>query len=492
MQQQSELKQKTIRGFLWSFADVLGNQGTQFLIQIVLARLLLPEHFGLIGMILIFIAVSNSLIDSGFTQALIREQHATQADYSTVFYFNLLMSLVVYLALFLLAPAVSGFFQTPELVDILRVLGLGIIINAFAIIPRAMFTKDVNFEVQTKVNLTASVVSGAVAIFLAVSGFGVWSLVFRTLTMSAVQAVLLQVVRQWLPSLVFSLQSFRRLFGFGWKLLVSGLIDTIYDNIYFVIIGRQYTAAQLGYYTNASKLNDVASHTLTATIHRVTYPVLSSIQDNEQRLKEAYRKVIKFAAFIIFPVMMGLAAVGEPLVELVFGEQWLPMVLYFQLLCFAGMLYPIHAINLNILQVKGRSDLFLYLEIIKKVLLSVLIVIAVVLGTGITGLIFAAILSSYIALVINIHFCAKEIHAKKSEQYRDLLPAYLLAVSVGGAMLAAGAVLPDIPLLKLAVQLFAGAALYLGGSYLLKISELHVAWELLVPMLKKVKLKKAG
>ena len=224
----------------------MGNQGVQFIIQIILARLLLPEHFGLIGMIMVFIAISNSLINSGFTQALIREQNSTQTDYSTVFYFNMAVSLLIYMSLYFSAPLISNFYGEPELVQILRILSLGIILNALAIIPRAIFAKEVNFKVVAKVNMIASSTSGVLAVGAALAGFGVWSLIIRTLAMSFIQSFLLLIEKKWIPSITFSMVSFKRLFGFGWKILVSGLINTVYKNIFFLIIGKQYSATQLG------------------------------------------------------------------------------------------------------------------------------------------------------------------------------------------------------------------------------------------------------
>ncbi|WP_256204168.1 lipopolysaccharide biosynthesis protein [Planococcus faecalis] len=332
MKQENSLKKKTISGLLWSFGDLMGNQGIQFIIQIILARILMPEDFGIIGMILVFVASSNSLVDSGFTQALIRDQKANQTDYSTVFYFNLGVSIVIYAALFFSAPLISGFFEVSQLTSIIKVLALGVIINAFSIIPRAMFTKEVNFKVQAKVNMAASILSGVVAVAMAMTGYGVWSLVIRMLLMNLIQALLLVFSRKWLPSLTFSMTSFRRLFGFGWKLLVSGLIDTAYNNVYYMIIGKQYSAGALGYYTNAAKFSDVATQSLTATIQRVTYPVLSGIQDQEERLKQSFKKIIKLSGFLIFPLMVGVAAVAEPLILLIFGAKWIDMVPYFQLL----------------------------------------------------------------------------------------------------------------------------------------------------------------
>lgn len=487
MDQQNSLKKKTIGGLLWSFGDLMGNQGIQFIIQIILARMLLPEHFGLIGMILVFIAISNSIVDSGFTQALIREQNATQTDYSTVFYFNLVVSVIIYFVLYISAPAISNFFSQPELVPILRVLSLGIIIKSFEIIPKAMFTKEVDFKTQATVNMTASITSGIAAIVLALTGFGVWSLVIRTLVMNIIQSLLLSISRKWLPSLTFSITSFKRLFGFGWKLLVSGLIDTIYNNIFFIIIGKQYSARALGFYTNASKFNDLAAQNLTATIQRVTYPVLSSIQDQQERLKQSFKKVIKLSAFIIFPIMVGLAAIGEPLVLFVFGDQWGEMIPYFQLLCLGGMLYPLHALNLNILQVKGRSDIFLYLEIVKSIVPTVLIFLVIWLELGVLGLVGVVVADSYIALFINIYFSGREISYSVKEQLKDILPIYLITIVMGVFVLSAGELFPDNHIVKIILQIAVGIGFYVITCKILKIEELKTIYNLISPVIKKMK-----
>ncbi|MDN3437353.1 lipopolysaccharide biosynthesis protein [Planococcus sp. APC 3900] len=490
MEKEKSLKKKTISGLLWSFGDMMGNQGVQFIIQIILARLLTPTDFGLIGMILVFVALSNSLVDSGFTQALIRDQKANQTDYSTVFYFNLAVSLFIYATLFLSAPLISNFFDQAQLTSIIRVLALGVIINAFSIIPRAMFTKEVNFKVQAKVNMAASLLSGAVAVAMALTGFGVWSLVVRMLALNLIQALLLVFSRRWLPSLVFSVSSFKRLFGFGWKLLVSGLIDTAYNNIYYLIIGKQYTPSSLGHYTNAAKFSDVATQTLTATIQRVTYPVLSGIQEQHDRLKQSFKKIIKLSGFLIFPVMAGVAAVAEPLILLIFGEKWEKMIPYFQLLCIAGMLYPIHALNLNILQVKGRSDLFLYLEIIKTIVPTVLIVVVIWMDWGIMALVATVVLDSYISLFINIYFSGREISYSVKEQIGDLVPIYAISLVMGAAVYGFGWLLPLPGLPALVLQIGFGIIIYILICKLFKIQEFDTVFDLLVPIIKKIKTAK--
>lgn len=485
MKKDSSLKKKTIAGLLWSLGDMMGNQGVQFIIQIILARLLLPEHFGLIGMIMVFIAISNSLINSGFTQALIREQNSTQTDYSTVFYFNMAVSLLIYMGLYFSAPMISNFYGEPELVQILRILSLGIILNALAIIPRAIFAKEVNFKVVAKVNMIASSASGVFAVAAALAGFGVWSLIIRTLAMSFIQSFLLLIEKRWIPSVTFSMVSFKRLFGFGWKILASGMINTVYKNIFFLIIGKQHSATQLGYYTNAFKLSDLTTYTLTSTIERVSYPVLSSIQNEQERLKQAFRKLVKLSAFLIFPIMIGLAAIADPLVLLLFGEKWMPMVIYFQLLCLAGMLFPIQEINLSVLQVKGRSDMLLYLEITKIILSLVLIFTVIWMDLGIVFLVSVVVVDAYIALFLDTYFTGKQVSYPAREQLKDLAPIYFVSMAMGFVVLNVGGLFEGHVLLQMLLQISTGIIFYILFSLLLKIEELKTIYNLIVPVIRK-------
>ncbi|MBO3342222.1 lipopolysaccharide biosynthesis protein, partial [Clostridium perfringens] len=425
------LKSKSLSGIFWTFSETVLNQGIQFLIQIFLARLLLPEEFGLIGMITVFIAVSNSIIDSGFTNALIREKNPTQEDYSTVFYFNLLTSVILYIILYILSPQISLFFNQPKLLNILRILAITLIINSFSIIQRTILTKKINFKVQMNINIVSSLVSGIIAVVLAFKGFGVWSLVFRTIIMQTMQSILLCIFNHWKPSLVFSIKSFNKLFSFGWKLLVSGLIDTLYNNLYYLIIGKIYSPVDLGYYTNAQKLRDVAATSISTSVQKVTYPVLSEIQDDKDELINAYRKIIKNSVYITFPIMIGLSSVARPLIMLLFGDNWISSIEYFQILCIAGMLYPLHAINLNILQVKGRSDLYLRLEIIKKVISLILIFIAIFSRLGVIALIWIMVVNSIISFFINSYYSKDIIGYSTIEQIRDILPILFMTIIMG-------------------------------------------------------------
>lgn len=426
------LKQKTVKGVGWSFADNIANSGITFLVGLVLANILTPEEYGIMAMVTIFIAVSNSIVDSGFSNALIRKINIRSVDYNTVFYFNLIVSIFLYLILYVSAPAISVFFKEPVLVDVMRVIGWILIINAFAIIPRTIFVRNINFKAQTKVSLIASVSSGVIGIGMALAGWGVWSLVGQQLSRQLLNTVFLWIFCRWRPLWEFSTQSFKELFGFGSKLLASGLIDTIYRDIYYLIIGRFYSAADLGQYTRASQFNTIFSSNLTSVVQRVSYPVLSSIQNEPERLLGAYRRVIKTTMLITFACMLGLAAVAKPLIVILIGEKWLPAVYFLQIICFSGMLYPLHAINLNILQVKGRSDLFLKLEIIKKIIAVIPIVIGIFYG--IEFMLWGSVCTSFVAFFLNSYYSADLIGYPTLRQIKDVLPTFLVSFVVAGCM----------------------------------------------------------
>lgn len=479
MQNGSTLKKKTIYGLFWSFSDLLANQGVQFIIQVILARLLVPEDFGIIGMITVFISVSESFIDSGFTNALIREKNPTQEDYSTVFYFNLFMAVFMYIILFFSAGTISNFFNEPRLIDILRVISLVLIINSFGLIQRTMLTKSINFKTQTKISVISSILSGIIAIIFAYFGFGVWSLVIRTLVMQFIQSFLLCIYNKWLPSLVFSVKSFKKFFGFGWKLLISGLINTLYNNIYLLIIGKKFSSTDLGYYTNAQKLRDVASQSITTSVQKVSYPTLSSIKEDEEKLRSGYKKIIKTSVYVTFPMMIGLLVVANPFIKLLFGEKWVNSISYFQILCLAGMLFPLHAINLNILQVKGRSDLFLGLEILKKVTAVIIIGIVLILKLGIIGLVWAMVINSYIAYFINSYYSAELLDYSTFEQIRDILPAFIASLLMGTIVYISGKVILSSNLVVLVIQILVGSVSYIAISKIMKIEEFNYLFETL-------------
>lgn len=451
------LKQKTISGLTWSFIDSFANQGISFIVGIILARLLTPKEFGLIGMLAIFIAVSQSFINSGFSQALIRKQDCTQKDYSTVFYFNIVVGVFFYLLLFTSASAIGNFFNEPILKPLIRVLGLSLIINSLTLIQTTILTKRINFKLQAKISVIAASLSGIVGIYMAYTGWGVWSIVARIILGFFLSSVLLWYWNKWQPSLVFSIASFKKLFAFGSNLLISGLIDTIYRNIYYVIIGKYFAAVELGYYTRAEQFQSLPSANLQSIIGRVSYPVLSTIQNDIPRLKETYKKIIRSTMIVTFVLMLGMVAVAKPMVIALIGEKWEPSVIYLQMLCFVGMLYPLHAINLNMLNVQGRSDLFLRLEIIKKILAVPVIIIAIFFG--IKAMILGMILLSFFAYYLNSYWSGRLINYSWIEQIKDILPSFMIAAVMSSIVFIESIFFKLSPLPMLLIQLLTGAIL---------------------------------
>lgn len=421
----NSLKQKTVTGLLWSFIDNVAQKGITFIVGIILARLLVPAEFGLIGMISIFIAISTSFMDSGFGAALIRKKNCTNADFSTVFYFNLTIGIFFYILLFFLAPAISRFFHEPLLVSLVQVLSIVIVIDSFTIIQRTILTKRIDFKLQTKISVISSVISGIIGVVMAFQGFGVWSLVAKTLIQRGVNSLLLWMWNSWKPMLVFSKQSFMELFSFGNKLLLSGLIDTIYRNVYYLIIGKYFSAQELGYYTRADHFRNLPSQNLMSIINRVSYPVLVQMQDDKIALKMNYKKMIKSSMLLSFVLLLGMAAIAEPMVITLIGEKWRPSIIYLQLLCFVAMLYPLHSLNLNMLLVQGRSDLGLKLEIVKKILVIPMIIIGII--WGIKVMIVGMIVNSFIAYYLNSYWSGKHISYSIKEQVQDILPSFILA-----------------------------------------------------------------
>lgn len=426
------LRNKAITGVGWSLAENLVTSGVTFLVGVILARLLSPDEFGIIGMITIFIAISNSLIDSGFSTALIRKTDAQSIDYNTVFYFNLISGAILSILLFVSAPYIGIFFNEPSLVLVTRVMSSSVLISSFGIIQYTLLMKKLDFKSQTKISFIASFTSAIVGILMAVEGLGIWSLVGLQLSRQCVNTCLLWLYCKWYPSIVFSKKSFIELFNFGSKLLISGLIDTIYKNIFYVVIGKYYNAAQLGQYTRAEQFNTLFSINLTNIIQRVSFPVLSSIQNESERMKNVYCYVIKITMLITFACMFGLAAVAKPLIILLIGEKWLTAAGYLQIICFAGMLYPLNAINLNILQVKGRSDIFLKLEIIKKFLAIIPIIAGIMYN--IEYLLWGSVVITYISYFLNSYYSEKMIGYSTVNQIKDILPAFLISFVVAFIM----------------------------------------------------------
>lgn len=473
---EESLKNKTVKGIVWSSIERFSVQGIQFLVMIVMARLLTPKDYGLVGMVAIFIAVAQSLVDSGFSQALIRKQNRTETDNSTVFYFNIVVGILLYLVLFAIAPWVADFYNSPELTALMRVICLSVVFNSFVVVQRALLTVNIDFKTQAKASLTAAVVSGVIGIGMAYSGFSYWSIVAQQLVNLGLNTLLLWIFTRWRPRWIYSWGSFRELFTFGSKLMVSGLLDVVYRNMYLLVIGKVFTASSLGYYTRANQFAEFPSSNLTGIMQRVTYPVLCQIQDDDERLAQIYRRFLRLSAFLIFPLLVGLSAVAEPFVLLLLKEQWLFAATLLQIICFAMMWYPIHAINLNLLQVKGRSDLFLRLEIIKKAI--AVLILCVTIPMGLIAMCVGQILSSLIALIINTNYTGKLIQVGFLRQMRDLLPTLLLSLSMWGVVYGITSCLSGI-ILQLIVGIVAGMVYYIALSALFHFPELKELYSII-------------
>ena len=463
------LRHKTVNGVLWSSVERFSVQGVQFLVMVVMARLLTPKDYGLVGMLAIFIAVAQSLVDSGFSQALIRKQERTETDNSTVFYFNIAVGFLLYGLFYVSAPWVARFYDSPELVDLMRVVCLSVVFNSFAVVQRALLTVRIDFKTQAKASLTAAVVSGIVGIGMAYTGFGYWSIAAQQLVNLGLNTLLLWLFARWRPRWAYSWASFRELFAFGSKLMASGLLDVVYRNMYLLVIGKVFTASSLGHYTRAHQFAEFPSSNLTGIMQRVTYPVLCQIQDDDARLASIYRRFLRVSAFIVFPLLTGLSAVAEPFILLLLKEQWLFAATLLQIICFAMMWYPIHAINLNLLQVKGRSDLFLKLEVIKKLL--AVAVLCITIPMGLVAMCVGQIFSSLAALVINTRYTGLLIQVGFLRQMRDLLPTLLLSLTMWVLVYALVHVLPGL-WWQLVVGVLAGMAYYLGLAWLLRFPEM--------------------
>lgn len=427
MSQQS-LKDKTIKGTIWSAIDNVTQMGVSFLIGIVLARLLNPDDYGLIGIIGIFTVICNAIINGGFSSALIRKKEISDDDYNTTFIVNFSASVVLYAILFLSAPLIADFFNREDLVSLTRVSSFAMVIGALAIVQHTRLTKRIDFKTQTKITFSASVISGVIGISMAICGFGVWALVMQMMTSQIFSTVLLWIFNRWTPRLRFSKNSFHELFGFGWKMMVSGILDSLWTQLNQVVIAKFYNTATLGQYSRAYHYSQLFSSNLTSVIQRVTYPALSEIQDDKERMVAAYRRVIKLTMFFTFSSMFALGAIAEPLIHCMIGEKWHEAATYMPLICFISAFYPLHAINLNMLMVQGRSDLFLRLEIIKKIIgLAPLFVGAFV---GIFPMLYSLFGMSIICYFLNSHYPGKLLGYSSWRQLRDISKSFFIALTM--------------------------------------------------------------
>lgn len=447
---------------------MLGFQGVQFIVMIIMARLLMPEEFGLVGMLTIFMAVAQTLVDSGFGHSLIQKQDATVDDESSAFYFNIIVGVIATVCLWVAAPWIAAFYNMPALVTLTRVLSCNIIINSFGIVQTALMTKRVDFKKQTQVTISASLVSGGVGVSMAYLGFGIWSLVAQSISANIVRTLLLWLVYSWRPVGRFRADALRSMFPFSSRLLASSLLATIFQNIYLVVIGKLFSAADLGHYTRAKSVQSFPANTLYSVVGRVTFPVFAAIQDDKPRLKRGVQKSLTTLAMINFPMMIGLAIVARPLVNVLLTAKWAPAVPYLQLLCFIGVLYPLHAVNLNVLKSVGRSDLFFRLEVVKKAL--VIVSIAVTYRWGISALIMGGIVASVLSYLANSYYSVHLIQYSWQEQLGDVAPYLLLSLAMAIFVASCGLFLACDDLTLLVVQVACGVASYTWLAYIFRPS----------------------
>ena len=469
---EESLKKKTVKGVAWTSLDQVMTLGFGFVIGVILARLLSPSDYGMLAMIAVFNAIALAFVNSGFGNALIRKPDLTEDDNTTAFSFNIVVAIVMVGVLWIIAPSVARFYDKPILTSLLRAEAFLLIISSLRIVQNTQLTRALNFKAKMIVNVVSQVIAGVIAIIAAYRGFGVWALVIMHYVSGITGLVLLWVISPWRPRGNWSKASFGYLWGYGSKLLASGLLNTVYGNIYPIIIGKLFSAADLGQYTRAKGYASIPSQGLTSVLQQVTFPVLSKIQDDDQRLGDSYRRMLRFTVFLVFPIMIGMAALAYPLVVALVTDKWVQCVPYLQVICFASMWYPVHAINLNLLQVKGRSDLFLRLEIIKKAIVTVAIFICV--PFGIMGICIGAVCTSLICLAINTYYTGKLIHVGFFRQMLDMTPTLLNSLAMGVVIY-----FLTMPItgnvLKLAVGIPAGMLFYLAVAWLFKLPELQEA-----------------
>ncbi|MDR2270647.1 MAG: lipopolysaccharide biosynthesis protein [Sphingobacterium sp.] len=413
------------KGVVWTFLQQFSIQLINFVVQIVLARILVPSDFGLIAMITIFIAIGQSLSDSGMTSSLIRNNENTEGDYGTVFITNLGVSIIVYCIVYLIAPLVALFYKQEILTQLLRVFGLVFIFSSFYVVQLAKFTKELNFKSQFTYQVPSVVIGAITGIVMAKQGYGVWSLVGLNLAQASSFGLILWIFYKWKPKWNFDKKVFRNHFDYGYKLTLSGLLNTIYLNLYRILIGKKFSPASVGFFTQADSLRLFPVNQLSAVLNKVTFPLFASIQNDDVKLREAYKSALRLVLSLTSAMMLILVLIAEPLFRMVYGDKWLPSVPYFQILCIASIFLPIGTYNLNILKVKGRSDLFLKVEIIKKIIGVVSLIICI--PFGITAIVWSLCLTNIFFAYLNGYFSGKFIDYSVIEQLKNSLSIILIS-----------------------------------------------------------------
>ena len=467
------LRKQAKSGMVWTFAEQFGNQIIGFIVSLILARILMPAEFGLIGMIAILVGMGRVLVDSGLTQSLIRNKDCDQEDYSTVFYFNLASSVLIYFSVYLAAPLVADFYDQIILIDIIRIYCLTFILSAFSAVQRARLTKKMNFKIQTLITLPANIIGGGAGIAMAYGGYGVFSLVWSQVLISAISTVQLWFYSRWKPDLSFSISKFKDHFNYGYKLAISGVLEVLFKNAYILIIGKFFSASQVGFYTRAETMKQLPVNNISNALNKVTFPMFASIQGDDVRLKRIYRQLMQMVIYVLSPILIFVAVLAEPTFRFLFTEKWLPAVPYFQILCITGILRPVLSYNLNVLKVKGRSDLFLKLKIFEKALIALGILIGY--QFGIYGLLYSQVAVSLIVFFINAHYTDKFIQYSAWEQLRTISPIIFLSIICGVGVFVLDIYLKlNMDIVRIVSGGITGLIIYLSLSWIFKMeSFLH-------------------
>lgn len=423
------LRNKALKGVMWSAVERFSVQGLQFALSIIIARLVSPSDFGLIAMLSVFIAISQTFVDSGFSNALIQKKDRTEVDFSTVFYFNIVVSLIVYYILFLIAPFISSFYDEPQLDIICKFTGLSIIVSSFSIVQRTKLNITLNYKLQAKISFIAVFFSGIIGVMLAWKGYGVWALVIQTLLNKFIETFLFWIIVRWTPSKTFSISSFRLLFAFGSKILAGALLATLCSNMYNLVIGKKYDPVNVGYFTRSYSLASFPSDNIGTIISRVTYPILCSVQDDQNKLNEILLKYVSMTAYLLFPLMVGVSVLSKPLIICLLTEKWLPVADLLTIICIASMWHPISYINWQMLNVKGRSDLSLKTEIIKRIFQFLILLITI--DFGIKMIAVGLLIYYVIEFVVILYFLRSIFEIRFFDIIQGIYPAIYLSAIMG-------------------------------------------------------------
>lgn len=480
----AQRKQKIFSNFIWRFAERCGAQAVKLIVELVLARFLLPDDYGTIALVTVFITILNVFVDSGLGNALIQKKNADDLDFSSVFYFNLIWCFILYLLLFAFAPVISIFYGIPELTVIVRVLGITVLISGLKNVQQAFVSRNMLFKKFFFATLGGTFGAAILGITMAYFGFGVWALVAQQLFNTAMDTLILWITVKWRPKKVFSVQRLKVLFNYGWKLLASGLLETIYNNIRSLVTGKLYTASDLAFYNQGDKLPNIIVGNINNSIDSVLLPVMSNEQDNVEQIKEITRKSIKISTYVMAPLMMGLAVTADTLIVLILTEKWLPCVFFLKIFCVTYMFQPIHTANLNAIKALGRSDLFLKLEVWKKVV--GLILLCSTMWISVEAMAYSSFVSGILAQIINSWPNKKLLNYSYLEQLKDIIPSILLAVFMGVCIYSIS-LLHLNHILLLTIQIVLGASIYIVGSIIVKIDSFQYLWGIVKSILKRSK-----